>query len=368
MIIGIEASRANREQKTGTEWYAYHLIRAIAKCDRATDFRLYTDRHLEPMLQNLGPNFEMRVLRWPPRRFWTQLRFSFEMLSHRPDVLFVPAHVVPLLHPRATVTTIHDIGFDRYPEVYAKKELIYNRFAVRFALRSATHIIVPTHFVKDEICDHYRCNPTRMTVIHHGFYPEPFQNILDDPTILQRFSLTKPFFLFVGRLQKKKNIIRIVDAFVRLQERHATECELVLIGQPDHGFAEALEIIARHRVEQKVRILGYIGQQDMARILKHAAVFLFPSLYEGFGIPILEAQAAGTPVLTSTSGPMPEVAGKGAFFVNPLDTDGLSHGMERLLTDDQLRNALRLRGYENIRRFSWERCADQTLFVLRNAL
>lgn len=368
MVIGIEAARANRKQKTGTERYAYELIRAMAECDQRTKFHLYTDSTLESGLQNLGPNISERLLVWPPKRLWTQFRLSVEMLTRPPDILFIPAHVIPFIHPRRTVTTIHDIGFDRFPGVYARKELLYNKFAVRFTLRTATHIIVPSQFVKNEMLEQYHCDPNRITVIHHGFHPEPFLQATTDTSFRDRYGFHKPYALFVGRLQQKKNVVRLVDAFSRFHMRTHGSIDLVLIGQPDHGFTEAQALMRERGVTSSVHVLGFVPPTDMIGILQHASVFLFPSLYEGFGFPILEAQAAGVPVLTSTGGPMREVGGEGARYVDPLNVEEIALAIEELFSNTELCETLRMNGIKNIARFSWSRCAEQTLTLLKNTL
>lgn len=365
MVIGIELSDANRKQKTGTEWYAHELLRAILKHERDETLRLYSAEPLEGELAELPHNAKSVVLAWPPRRLWTQLRLSFEMLAHAPDVLFVPAHVIPLFHPHRTVTTIHDIGFERFPSVYPTFELLYLRFSVQFALRTGTQVIVPSRFVKDEMLDRYRCAPDRITVIHHGFRPEPFRDATADATVLARYGIRQPFFLFVGRLQEKKNIGRIVEAFHRYLGETRTETQLVLLGMPDHGYERVSARIRELGLDRLVIRPGYTPREDMLSIMKAASVFVFPTLYEGFGFPILEGQAAGVPVLTSDCQPMREVGADGALYVDPRSVEAIAGGMHALASDEALRETLRERGFENCTRFSWDECAEKTLAVLK---
>ena len=374
MVIGIEASRANKKEKTGTEWYAYELIRTIARIDRDDELLLYTNTALQPSLSALGPNVSERILRWPPKRLWNQLRLSLEMLQHKPDVLFLPAHTIPIVHPQATVTTLHDVGFDRAPELYARHELAYHRWAVRFALRHAKKIVVPSTFTKSEILALYpqaRGRDDDLVVIHHGFdgsryHPE--QNLDRQKAVLERFHLQRPFFLYVGRLQEKKNVPRLVEAYALFRQQHPeSEVDLVLAGQPDFGFERIQQILIHHALGDFVHFPGYVTGDDLPVLMAAARAFVFPSLYEGFGIPVLEAQSSGTPVVTSSVASLPEVGGSGALYVDPTSTEEIAGALGRIAADEILRADLRENGFFNLRRFSWERCANQTIQVLRNS-
>ncbi len=367
-LIGIDASRANARVKTGTEWYSYALTRALTSLDHANTYRLYAKTPLSQGLQHLGPHVSEKVLGWPPKRLWTQLRLSLEMAVHPPDVLFVPAHTIPLFHPRNTVTTLHDVGFARSPQLYARKELLYHRWSTRFALKSAAKIITPSQFTKQEIIDLYGVSPERLVVVHHGFDPDRYR-VLEDTsqfsTVLAKYGIVQPFLLYIGRLQEKKNTPGLVRSFGMLSKRLPSKrLQLVLVGQRDFHFDHVEAAIREFHLQEQVVLPGYVPADDLPTLLNTCALFVFPSLYEGFGFPVLEAQACGAPVLTSDVASLPEVGGDGAYYVRPTDTDALAVAMERLLTDETLRAALREKGFRNLQRFTWEACAKETLSVL----
>ncbi|MBI3956666.1 MAG: glycosyltransferase family 4 protein [Candidatus Kerfeldbacteria bacterium] len=368
MVIGIEAAKANEPHKTGTEWYAHTLIREIVGIDRSLNFLLYSNAPLEPALAELGPNAQARILRWPPRYLWHQLRLSLEMAVHPPDVFFAPAHTIPLVHPRRTFTMIHDIGFDRIPEAYSTKERLYNRWALRFALRHAAGLLVPSEWTKQEILDRYPFARNRehdIAVIHHGFDADrarPSQPPEADVAVLNRYGIQAPYILFVGRLQEKKNVARLVAAFASLKENATVS--LVLAGKPDFGFARVQSIIHTHHLDDRVVLPGYVAHEDLPVLVRAARVFAFPSLYEGFGFPVLEAQANSTPVLASRAASLPEIGGHGALYVDPYSVASLADGLHRLLGDDQLRADLVLHGRANLNRFRWSDCAQRTLSIL----
>lgn len=368
MLIGIDAHHANKLAKTGTEWYAHDLLRTLPHVDTEDTLRLYTPSPIDLGLLAFARNTENAVLRWPPKRLWTQIRLSSEMLMRPPDALFVPAHAIPFVHPKNTVTTIHDIGFVRSPKLYSRFERFYNLATTAFALRTAKKIIVPSEFTKQEILQCYpSANPEKLVVIHHGFTRDRFAAEVQKTAIdavKQRNGIQRPYVLYIGRLQYKKNIPRLVKAFAIAVNSFGMDLDLVLAGKPDFGFEEAQRRIQQHALQERIRILGYISDQERTVLLHGAVAFTFPSLYEGFGFPILEAQASGVPVLTSATASLPEIAGNGALFVNPLIETAIAEGIRSIVTDEKLRNTLRAAGTANLDRFRWEDCARATLGVI----
>jgi glycosyltransferase involved in cell wall biosynthesis len=372
MIIGIESSRANRKEKTGTEWYAHSLIRHLCALDQKDAFVLYTDSSLEPSLASIGPNVKERILRWPPKRFWNQIRLSVEMLVRSPDVLFLPAHTLPIIHPRRTVTTIHDVGFERFPELYRPKERMYHRWAVRYALRHAYRIITPSVFTKEEILEWYpeaRHRENDIVVVHHGYDHSSLHRKsapATTTTILARYRIRTPYIFYIGRIQNKKNISRLVNAFsIFCQKNSRANHLLVLSGHPEYGHEHVKYIIEREGLKDRVLLTGYVPLLDAQELLRNAVVFAFPSLYEGFGLPILDAQACETVVCASGTSSLPEVGGEGALYVDPKNVNDIANGLERCVFDHSLRQRLRQKGLENVKRFDWDVCAKRTLHVLK---
>jgi glycosyltransferase involved in cell wall biosynthesis len=205
MLIGLDASRANKKIKTGVEWYSYHLIEEFKKIDPTNQYFLYTNEPLDSVLGRCPANFQEKLLPWLPIRFWTLIRLSFEMKFGKniPDVLFVPAHTIPLLNPKKTVVTVHDIGFERFPEAYNWPAKIYHRISIQFIKRFATKIITVSEFSKRELVDVYRIPPEKIAVVYNG-YDERFNERLSEEKInavKNKFNLTEPFFFFVGRLE-----------------------------------------------------------------------------------------------------------------------------------------------------------------------
>lgn len=388
MTIGIDVSRANKEQKTGVETYAYFLVEEMKKI---TENRiiLHIDNQdvkvilysREPLIGQLGilpDGWESRVLRWPPKRLWTQLRLSFEMLVRPPDVLFVPAHTVPLIHPKKTVMTVHDIAAIKFPGIYNRFERWYTIWSARYAAKKLWRVIVPSRCTKFEMEKMFGNNSQSRTHVIPLGYDVRYQKIHDAKRIdavLKKYHIRKPFLLSVGRLEEKKNTRRIIEAFekIRLHNFHsaissesgqARDHQLVLAGMPGYGYESIAEAIKRSPCRSDIIELGWIPTEDIAAVMNAADALIFSSLYEGFGMPILEAFACGTPVITSYGTSTEEVGGSAATYVNPEDADDIAQGIARLLSDSELRQALVDKGLRRVRDFSWKKCAVETWRVL----
>ncbi len=363
MILGIDSSQANRKVRSGTEWYAFYLIQEFKKLlwgRSDVKVRLYLrDEPRADLVVDLPENFKVKILRWPLRYFWGQVRLSWEMLWHPPDTLFCPAHTIPLLHPKKTFTTLHDVGFEDYPELYDKLSLWYHRFAARLAVRKAYHIFTISQFSKDRIIENYNCDPNKLTVTNLGI--DTKLTAVNFVSILEKYGLpSKGYLLYVGRLEPKKNILNIVKAY----EMSWSELPLVLAGRKIR-ISEVEEYLeSRPGLQAKVKFLNYIPEADKAALYAGAALFLFPTLYEGFGLPILEAQASGTPVITSNTASNPEVAGEGAVIVDPESPYEIAKAIRELLTNKPLRDEKVRKGFENVKQFSWEETAKLTLKTL----
>lgn len=361
--IAIDASRLAVPEYTGTERYTYELLAALAKLDRFRPYTLYSNG-LPAMLPSLGPNFSLRNI--PAPRLWTHMRLGPTALRDRPALLFVPAHVVPLIHPRSVVT-IHDVGYRAFPEAHTARRRLELELTTRWSLRAAQHVIAISQATKADLVRHYGADPQRVSVVYHGvqqsFVPTADGQHLA-PLLRQRYALERPYLLYVGTIQPRKNLIRLLEAFAHALP-HLEEPPLLVLAGREGWLSSA--IFARARalgLASHVRFPGYIPDADLPALLRGALAFVFPSLYEGFGMPVLEAMACGTPVLTANGSALREVADTAALLIDPTNTDALAAGLLRLINDAHLRNTLRERGLARAAMFTWERCAQLTLAVL----
>lgn len=398
MVIGIDATQANKDHKTGTEWYAYQLIQQF-KTLIPTEHRvvLYSPTVLRGKLGELPSHFSSRVLPWPLGFLFNHIRLSWELFWHPVDVLFIPSHVIPLIHPAATVTTIHDVGFEEDKGLYnfarlgprnrilshalgliirllslgkyTNTEYDYHRFGARFASRHAAKIITVSEFSKSKIQEYYHVPAERITVIHHGNNQKHYGRVRSRGEIqrtLSRYHIQEPFFVYIGRLEEKKNTLNLVKAFHRFLQRVGRPHYLVLIGSEGYGYALVKEYIGANNLTGAVLRPGYVEEEDVPAIFQASSAFVFPSRYEGFGIPILHAFTCGTPVIASNAASIPEVVGDAGLLLDPDDVDGLAQAMQRVVEDQELRQQLVVRGKERVKQFSEEQLFKETWEVIRS--
>lgn len=436
MLLAIDASRAAEPQKTGVGWYCHHLLQHL-KDVIPHDVRVivYSDQSLPEELRPWPENWEETVLRWPPTPshspshwegekvgdgrwpLWSQVRLATQVLHDRPDILFIPAHVIPKLlvyrkrlqvsfSPSSRggalarrslavssgalgggwgeggrggarlrlVTTIHDVVFKQFPESYPMRERWYANHATQLAVRHADRIIVPTEAVKRDLERWYRCASEKVVVVHHGVEHSNAPNTDSNASNSEHSDVIRSirmfperYILYVGRLERKKNVARMVEAFSRIAPQYPN-LRFVLAGPPGFGYEEVRAAIDRSPVRDRIIETGWVDQMQYHQFLSSASVFLFPTLGEGFGLPILEAMAAGVPVIISSDGAHGEVAGNAALLVNPESTEEIAVAIDRTLRDANLRSDLVRRGQHRAAQFTWTRSAQETWSALNGVL
>jgi glycosyltransferase involved in cell wall biosynthesis len=399
MTIGINSAAAFKRPRTGVEEYTYQLIRHLTMLEenKRHRFVLYSHQLSAADVQLLPENFQISQLKWP-LPMWTQIRLASEMALNRPEVLFIPVHILPLIHPRNSVVTVHGLEYEYYPQMYPWRHLNYLRWSTKYALKKARRIIAVSENTKKDLIELYGGQPEKITVIHHGLSVPQF------PPIYQRRKI--PYILFIGRLEVKKNVQGLIKAFNLLKKKYRLPHQLVLVGPAGYGYekvfarsrqmpsgnakspqrelfaqasarsfhfaknhARSLQIVPEDTLPSpdiwdQIVFTNYVSEQEKWALLENAELFILPSFYEGFGIPIIEAQAVGCPVITSNISSMPEVAGQAALLVDPNNIEKIAEAMYKIISDNQLRKDLVDKGYANAKRFSWSGCARQTLEIL----
>lgn len=360
MLIGLDVSRLGVAQRTGTEHYTWELLAALGQMDRHNQYLLYANRRPRA-LPPLPPRFHLRSLPWP--RLWTHLRLSAEMLLHPPDVLHIPAHVLPLVHPQRSVVTIHDLGYLYYPQAHTLRQRLYLRWSTSWSARHANHLLADSEATKQDLVRFCRVPAEKITVVYLGvssrFAPTTDGRVTR--SVMERYGVRPPYLLFVGTVQPRKNLRRLIAAFAQAD---VGEFQLVLAGKRGWLTAEIDALGARLGVADRVHFTGYVADADVPVLLGGARALLLPSLYEGFGLTALEAMACGTPVLAARSSSLPEVVGDAGLLVDPLDVDDMARGLERIALDDTAWETLQARGLRRVTDWSWSRCARETLSVL----
>lgn len=370
MIIGIDASRTTTSHRTGTEAYAYRLIDALLPpaVDRGHRLRLYFNQSPAADLFPTSEHVERVII--PQRRLWTHLRLGRELRRRPPDVFFTPAHVIPIGYHGTAVATVHDLGYEQFPEAHPWRQLAYLRWSTRHNARVARRVIADSIATRDDLMRFYATDAAKIDVVYPGTDPD-LRRVDDETKIagaLTRHGIRPPYLLYLGTLQPRKNLIRLVEAFAA-SGLYDQGYSLVLAGKQGWLAASLLDAIGSlpSAVRNCVLLPGYIDEIEKSLLLSGATALVFPSLYEGFGFPVLEAQACGAPVICANTSSLPEVAGQGAILVDPLDTTALAEVMRRVAGDSDLQHNLITTGYANLARFSWPDAAARVLDVLEQA-
>lgn len=377
MRIGIDCSLVPGE-RVGIGQYAYHLVRALSQIDRENEYLLYPvfyytfHPQYRQVLLPQAPN--MRVAyRWFPSAVLRALRhsrapwFTREWLLGRVDIVHSVSFSAPRLRlgRKRLVATIHDLSFVTHPECHTQENIAHALQGTREAIAWADALIAISHHTRQDVIERLGASPDRVAVIYVAANPACVRE--EDPAILSRvqktYDLPAHFVLFVGSLEPRKNIQRLLTAYARLNPALRGEVPLVIAGGRGWLNDDIRPAVEKLGVTDCVHFIGYVREEELPALYSLATVFAYPSLYEGFGLPVLEAMQCGTPVLTSNTSALPEIAGDAALLVSPFDVEEMAEGLTHLLEDADLRAALRGRGYARARLFSWERCARETLAV-----
>ena len=367
MLIGIDASRSVTPQRTGTEAYAYFLIQSLITQTKGGTHRLRLYFNQSPPIGLFAdlPHVENCII--PFVRMWTHVRLARELRQRPPDVFFTPAHVIPFIYRGASVATVHDLGYHYFPTAHTKSQAAYLKLSTRANGRLGKEIIADSTATKADLIRFYGSEAGKINVIYPGLDPG-LKHVNDRELIADtcgKYGIDSPYLLYIGTLQPRKNLERLVRAFAQSGLPH----QLVLGGKSGWQSGSLLSEIASldAPVRERVHLPGYVDESDKAILLSGAEALVYPSLYEGFGFPVLEAQVCGTPVLAANSSSLPEISAGSALLVNPLDVDEIAEGLRQIVKDSELRQEMVRSGYKNVRRFDWDKTAAAVLRVLEKA-
>jgi glycosyltransferase involved in cell wall biosynthesis len=368
MHIGIDA-HAIGAQQGGNETYIRNLITALAELDSHNHYTLYfSAAQAAAAWRNRYPNFAVRLLPPPTPLVRVPIALAYELRRRPVDVLHVQ-YTAPPFCPAPVVTTIHDLAFEHLPETFTRRGKAQLRLTVRRTARRAAHILTVSEFSRQDIINTYRLPPDRITVTHNGceaqFTPSPAA--AEEATAIRRkFGIARDYLLAVGSLQPRKNLIRLLRAYTNLRAKQPEfQLQLALVGRQLWLYQDVLQEIRQQKFAADIIVTGYVSDEDLPALYRSAVALVYPSLFEGFGLPPLEAMACGTPVLTSNSSSLPEVVGSAALLVDPYDEADIAAAMWKLTRDEPLRMQLRHAGIAQARQFTWRAAAEKTQAVYR---
>ncbi len=354
MKIGIDATALTHQEPTGVELVTHELIHALLKRDRDNQYLLYTPTPLNPSWLRY-PNVENRVL--PSRRFWIWRSLSPAVSKDHLDLFWSPSNILPPKLPAKSIATVHDLAFIHFPQAYSWVNRLRSWLTIRRAVRFASKIIAVSEQTKKDITTKFNLPEEKVVVIPNA--------LPDSPSSVPIPYILGGYILVVGRVEARKNPITAIKAFALIAPTYP-KLRLVFAGNFGFQAEQAKDLVQKLGLSERIQFLGFTDKKVLANLYAHARIILFPSLYEGFGLPILEAFYYGIPVVASNTPALSEVAEDAALLVPPTDTVAMSHALSQLLDDPELRTGLIEKGTVQLQNYSWENSAEKLLGVINS--
>jgi glycosyltransferase involved in cell wall biosynthesis len=367
--IAIDA-RKLRDYGIGT--YVRNLLRHLSRLDSETEYVLLCRVADAALAEELGGNFRTIVEPARPYSVSEQLRIPLDLRRERIDLFHAPHYVLPPLVPCKTVVTIHECIHLRFPQ-YLPNRLAYGyaRSALWIATHRSNRVLTVSDASKRDILRYFRIPEKKIDVIYnaiderYGITP----TAEEVARVQERYQLNAPYVLYAGNIKPHKNLERLIEAFHMLrQDPDLAHVKLLIIGDEISKYATLRRAVHKYKLHKHVRFFGFVPDKTLAVLYRLARVFVFPSLYEGFGLPPLEAMASGTPVITSDVSSLPEVVGDAALLIDPLDTNAIAEAIRRVLMDSALHAELREKGLRRVHEFSWDRSVRRVREIYEEVL
>ena len=364
MIIGIDARPLSYPQLTGIGVYLNSLLQAIQELDQENQYYLISNGAIH--FEVVNPRWKKLEGRLPQRKIgtlWMQVFVPRLASTLKLDLFWGPRHQLPLFMPKEikTVLTVHDIVHLLFPRTMSLPNLVAERLLMQRSIRRADYVMADSQSTASGIQEHYQVRPTKIGVVYPGgptVSKQMHSPVSDDE------KLPGKYFLFVGTLEPRKNLRAILGAFALL-DTEREDVHIVVVGNIGWKTKDVMSLLKAHRYRSRIHFTGYVDAARLSFIYRNALCLLYPSLYEGFGFPILEAMTYGVPVITSNVSSMPEVAGDAALLVDPNDINELANAMNMILSNGNLRDLMVFKGYKRLKEFSWMRCAEEVLDIFK---
>lgn len=343
--------------RVGSAEVCFQLLLELSKIDKKNQYIIYLPVPPTSDLPQESGNWTYKII--PSKRFWTFFTLPRAVRQDKPDIFFSPTHYSPLFLPCPEIISILDVSYKYYPELFKKKDLYKLSWWGKYSVKKAKKIITISENSKDDIMKIYNISPQKVEVVHLGIKDLPASHMSQDE-LFNKYGLSAPFILFVGTLQPRKNIKRLIQSISLLKNK---EAKLVIVGKKGWMYEEIFSAPEEFEISSRVIFLHNVTNDELPAFYKAADVFVLPSLYEGFGLPILEAMKYGCPVVTSDISSLPEAGGEAALYVNPEDVSDIAAKIDDVLENKKLRDRMIKLGKEQAKKFSWERAAQEVLNV-----
>lgn len=358
LTIGIDGYEANVNQRVGVGVFAYEIIKALYDIKQEYNYQIYLPTPPLPDLPPAKPNWKYVVGKsWP---LWTVWQLPFLIKQYKPQVFFSPTHYAPWFTAVPHATAVMDLSYLHYPELFRMRDLLKLKYLGKYSILKADAIFTISHFSKDEIAKYYKYPQRKVTITYPGLTQRLYSKTNTVAT-LNKHRIENKYFLFVGTIQPRKNIIRLIEAY----ELMDTTAKLIIVGKRGWLHEPIFRKMENSRKNKQINFIEFIDDNELSVLYANAICLVLPSLYEGFGMPVIEAMAMECPVVVSQTSSLPEVAGKCGIFVDPFDTEDIARGMSDAikLTHGE-RQSLADCGKKQIRKYSWSRSAETILKTL----
>ena len=370
MRIWIDGFEANVAQRLGSNQVAFELLKNIEKIDHKNDYTIcLPDKPLDDLPKERD-GWKYKILK--PSKFWTYLTLPLyiKFAKKKPDIFFSPTHYIPRTSEVKRIGTIFDLGFLKYPESFKTSDRVKLTKGTEHTVKNSNHLITISKSTKKDIQKEYGKAAPKITVAYPGYNSEVYKVVKDKDKIaytINKYKIPSPYIIFIGTIQPRKNLSRLMDAIKNIENLN-----LVIVGkhkgQGREGwmYGDILKHPKELGIEERVIFTGFIPDEDILHLINGALAFVLPSLWEGFGIPVVDTMACGKPVLVSNVSSLPEIVGEAGLIVNPNSTDQLEQAIRLIISDKRLQIKLSKLGLKRVKLFSWKKMAKVVLKVFEN--
>lgn len=373
MRIGIDCRtilNPGRGEQAGIAHYTYYLVKHLLKFDKRNEYVLFFDSRMQRERTHELEQPNVKIVYFPfsqYRKFlpvgYSHLLITGALMREHLDLYHAPATSVPLTYRGPTVVTVHDLAIYKHPKLFPSGQLLSTKVVVPRSIRRAKRVIAVSETTKRDVRQLFRVGDKRVKLIYEGFVRERAAATVVD--VKEKYGLDK-YVLFVGTIEPRKNLVNLIRGFSSVANLPSLrKTSLILVGAPGWKYGDVIKAIKDAKIGSRVRYLGYVPHHDKLQLIEHAQAFAFPTLYEGFGLPVLEAMSLGCPVVTSRISALPEIVGTAAVFVNPHKFREIGQAIAKVVGNANLRSKLIADGQKRSSMFTWDATARETLAVYR---
>ncbi len=355
-------------ERAGVGHYTYYLVKHLLKNDKKNEYVLFFDYRLMDVTEFKQKNVKLK--HFPFSQYQRYLPFTYShmlisaaLIKEGLNIYHSPANVIPLTYPKTSVITVHDLAIYKKPEWFPRGQKFSTKLLVPRSLKKADQIIAVSRATKRDIIKLFKIKPEKIKIVYEGVGMKKIKEG-KKPDIFKKYRLKNKYIIFLGTIEPRKNLVGLINAYSKLIKKKKFEnYDLVLAGAEGWKYDQIFKTIEKNGLGDRVKFLGYVSHNEKIDLMKRAEIFVFPSFYEGFGLPLLEAISLGVPAISSSISSMPEVAGKSVIYINPESEEAILKAMVKILSSSKLRKKMKLLGIEQARGFDWDKCAKETIKI-----